>query len=81
MTTLERCPVCGIGCLTPQVSSNPITLNGTTYDLPCYYSICNRCESEVADADDVNENAKLMKELRQKVENEMAEKLKERKNE
>lgn len=78
MTTIERCPVCGIGCLTRQVSSNSITLNGKTYELPFHYAICNRCECEVANADDVNENAKLMKELRQSVENEMSEKLKEK---
>jgi len=75
----KSCPVCGFGYLTPQVSSNSITLNGKIYEIPCHYSICSNCECEIADADDVNMNASLMKELRQSVENEMVDKLKDSK--
>ena len=67
MTMLQTCPVCGEGHLTPQVSAMEIVINGTTYELPSYYAICNMCESEVADADDANENARVMRELRDSI--------------
>lgn len=67
MTMLEVCPVCGQGHLTAQVSKIDITINGKQYELPSYYAICNSCESEVADADDVNENARVMRELRDNI--------------
>jgi len=78
MTVLQACPVCGQGHLTPQVDTNTVVINGKSYDLPCHFAICNTCESEVADTDDACENARLMKELRQRVENEMTNKLKEK---
>jgi HTH-type transcriptional regulator/antitoxin MqsA len=67
MTMLTVCPVCGEGHLTPQVGRLDITINGRDYELPSYYAICNSCESEVADADDVNENARVMRELRDSI--------------
>ena len=78
MTVLLACPVCGRGHLTPQVDTNTVVINGKSYDMPCHFAICNTCESEVADADDAEQNARLMKKIRQKVENEMIEKLKEK---
>lgn len=68
MTMLHACPVCGRGHLTPQVSTNSIVINGETYELPCYYAVCNTCECEVADADDAAENKRLMMELRKRLE-------------
>lgn len=78
MTVLQACPVCGQGHLTPQVDTNKVVINGKSYDLPCHFAICNTCESEVADADDAQQNAEYMKSLRQRVENEMTKKLKEK---
>jgi len=69
--TDEPCPVCGSGYLTPQVSTCRIILKGTEYELPSYFAICHKCGSEVADADDVNQNAEIMRDLRRKVETSM----------
>ena len=63
MTVLQACPVCGQGHLTPQVDTNTVVINGKSYDMPCHFAICNTCESEVADADDAQQNAEYMKSL------------------
>jgi len=64
----EPCPVCGAGYLTAQVGTCHVVLNGKDYDLPSYFAVCNNCESEIADADDIDQNAEIMRELRRRVE-------------
>lgn len=66
--TDEPCPVCGAGYLTPQVGMCRVVLNGKEYELPSYFAVCHNCGSEVADADDINQNAELMRDLRRRVE-------------
>lgn len=64
----EPCPVCGEGYLVPQVGTCRVVLNGKEYDLPSYFAVCHNCESEIADADDINQNAEIMRDLRRRVE-------------
>jgi len=71
----ESCPVCGQGYLTPHVDTMSVVLNGTEYELPSHFAICNNCKSEIADADDIDQNAEYMKLLSEKVQCEMREKL------
>ena len=73
----KSCPVCDSEYMTPQVSINSVALNGKSYELVSHYSICGICGCEIAFPEDINMNASLMKELRQSVENEMTDKLKE----
>ena len=63
MTMLNLCPVCHQGYLTPQVDTNTIVIYEKSYDLPCHFAVCNFCESEIADADDTNQNAQHMRNL------------------
>ena len=60
---LNLCPVCHQGYLTPQVDTNTIVIYEKSYDLPCHFAVCNFCESEIADADDTNQNAQFMRDL------------------
>lgn len=71
----EPCPVCGQGYLTPHVNTMSVVLNGTEYELPSHFAVCNSCHSEIADADDMDQNAEYMKLLSERVQCEMREKL------
>jgi len=75
MTMLNLCPVCHQGYLTPQVDTNTIVIYEKSYDLPCHFAVCNFCESEIADADDINQNAEYMKLLSERVQCDFREQL------
>lgn len=71
----EPCPVCGQGYLTPKVDTMSVVLNGTEYELPSHFALCNTCHSEIADADDINQNAEYMKLLSERVQCDLREQL------
>lgn len=61
------CPACGTGYLIPQEDSLTLTVNGEDYTVPTYYSVCDTCETEVADRDDTHKNAELVREIRKNI--------------
>lgn len=61
---MKTCPVCGEGKLHPQIEIREVEHNGHTGKLAMHYSLCDDCGSAIADAEEINKNAELMKEFR-----------------
>lgn len=54
------CRICGEGHLTVQVEKNPVEYKGVSEELDSYYSVCDACGSEQADAAQTRVNKRLM---------------------
>lgn len=62
----EKCPLCETGTLTEQSHKVSVDYYGHTTELDCFDSVCDHCGSEIASAEQVNRNAKSMKEFKKK---------------
>lgn len=56
----DLCRICGEGHLTVHVEKNPVEYKGVSEALDSFYSICDGCGSEQADAEQTRVNKRLM---------------------
>ncbi|MCF7990495.1 MAG: type II toxin-antitoxin system MqsA family antitoxin [Thiohalocapsa sp.] len=63
----DRCPICGEGHLTVQVDKHPVEYKGVSESLDSYYSVCDACGSEQADAAQTRDNKRLMVAFKKRV--------------
>ena len=56
----NQCPICGEGKLHPKVGKNSVDYQGETTELAFYFSVCDACGSEQADAAQTRANKRLM---------------------
>lgn len=60
----ETCPVCAMGKLHENIEMNPVEYRGHKKLLKMYYSICDDCGSEIADARQTRLNKEEMVKFR-----------------
>ncbi len=63
----DLCRICGEGHLTVQVERNPVEYNGVSEELDSFYSVCDACGSEQADAAQTRANKRLMVAFKKRV--------------
>lgn len=63
----KNCPVCGEGCLRPQVGKNPVEYKGKMTELDLHYSVCDACGSEQAGPDQLRANKRAMVAFKKRV--------------
>ena len=63
-----RCPICEEGNLLEQIGKNRVDYKGETADLDLYFSVCNCCGSEQANAQQVRTNKRYMVAFKKQVE-------------
>lgn len=56
----DLCCICGEGHLTVQVEKNRVEYKGVIEELDSFYSVCDSCGSEQADAEQAHNNKRLM---------------------
>jgi HTH-type transcriptional regulator / antitoxin MqsA len=57
---IEICPICGEGHLQPRINQEEVEYKGQKGMTPLYYSICDTCGSEQADAVQTRNNKRAM---------------------
>lgn len=60
MQDKNLCPLCGEGHLTDSKSLNRVEYKGTTADIDSFFSVCNVCGSEQANAQQLRNNKRAM---------------------
>jgi HTH-type transcriptional regulator/antitoxin MqsA len=60
MQDKNLCPLCGEGQLTDSKCLNSVEYKGTTADINNYFSVCNACGSEQANAKQLRNNKRAM---------------------
>lgn len=60
MQDKNLCPLCGEGHLTDSKSLNRVEYKGTTADIDSFFSVCNVCGSEQANAKQLRNNKRAM---------------------
>lgn len=68
MPDKKLCPVCASGFLTECCDKTEQTYRGITRQLDSYYSVCDHCESEMADEKQVKRNKEIMIAFKDEVE-------------
>jgi HTH-type transcriptional regulator/antitoxin MqsA len=63
----DLCRICGEGHLTVQVEKNPVEYKGVNEELDSFYSVCDACGSEQADAAQTRTNKRLMVAFKKRV--------------
>lgn len=63
----DRCPICEEGHLTVQVDKHPVEYKGVSEPLDSFYSVCDACGSEQADAAQTRDNKRLMVAFKKRV--------------
>jgi HTH-type transcriptional regulator/antitoxin MqsA len=66
--TGELCPACGEDKLESQVCWNSVSWSGVVSFVPCHYSICDNCGSELAGAVESKANKRYVRNFRKRVE-------------
>jgi len=56
----KPCPICGAGNLCSKIGKNSVEYRGQTRELDIYFSLCDGCGSEQADATQIRNNKRLM---------------------
>lgn len=64
---VEKCAICGEGYLTEKVSANIITYKGISFFVDSHYSVCDKCESSQASAEQSRINKQIAADFKRSV--------------